>query len=128
MGGHDRSTPSICRVSRQSAIPQGFFKRLFEMSATARFKRLCALGVLNEAAIPAWCALRNTRAHGVQGSLKAIEEVVRARDAVIELLYELVFFAVGYAGPFIAYGSHNWPIKSYPDDVHPVSTDQVQTG
>lgn len=96
---------------------KGFFSSLLGLTTSHRFKRLASKGVVDGRLVQNWGTLRNTRGHGVKGGVKAPEEVVAAYDAIIGLLYQLVFYAVGYKGQYLAYGEYGWPTRQYPSEL-----------
>lgn len=93
---------------------RGLFNPLFRMSAEGRFNRLTQLGRVSPELVENWRALRHPSAHGGQGQLIEPTAMLRACWSVLELLYQLVFYAVGYEGRCVGYGERNWPDRVYP--------------
>jgi hypothetical protein len=93
---------------------RGFFKPLFDVSPSNRLTWLAERGALDTEVLPSRGKLRNTRAHGSKDGLRTPDEIVAACDAVLGLLYQLAFHAVGYSGTFTNYGKLGWPAERYP--------------
>jgi len=54
----------------------------------------------------AWDTLRNPRAHGTFLGSERMLEMSDLNDKVLQLLYHLVFLAIGYTGSYIDYADH----------------------
>ena len=39
-------------------------------------------------------------------------------NAVVTLMYQLIYGAIGYEGDYTDYGIRGWPLKRYPQDVN----------
>jgi hypothetical protein len=69
-------------------------------------------GIIDVELVDTWKRLRNRVAHGVADS--EFEELLYDCDTVGVLLYQLVFHAVGYAGPYSTFTRRGWGVAQYP--------------
>jgi len=61
-----------------------------------------------------WQRLRNPSTHAYQSSGIETPEFLELIQQCMVLFYHLIFYAIGYRGPYIDYGSRGWPLKKYP--------------
>lgn len=91
----------------------GGFGAMFQIRAVDKLEQLARKGLIDRTLIARWKELRNPSAHGSTSGL-GDEAAIYARDAVITLLYQIVFAAIGYRGPFSDYSRPGWPSREYP--------------
>lgn len=94
----------------------GFFSSLLGRGADRRLRYLLEIGAVSEPLIDTWRALRNRRTHGAYGDLKERVKMLAECDATLQLLYQIIFHAIGYHGHCFAYGERLRPIRLYPPE------------
>jgi hypothetical protein len=90
------------------------------MKTTRAKDRLLALqaeGIIRQADVKAWDAIRNRGAHARPPERKKMQEWVNNCYRVEVLINHLIFKSIGYAGPFTDYGTTGWPVAQYPSPV-----------
>jgi len=80
---------------------------------------LVRTGHIDKKYIEAWDALRNRHVHPRPKDLKQIQgvdyqEMVDRIHRAEVILWQLTFYLIGYEGPYIDYGTDNFPSKNYP--------------
>ena len=73
---------------------------------------LAKRGIVGAELVDIWKRLRNRVAHGVADS--EFEELLYDCDTVGVLLYQLVFHAIGYEGPYSTFTRKGWGAAQYP--------------
>jgi hypothetical protein len=83
---------------------------------------LAGAGAINKALIARWKSLRDASAHGKRGSTAEMAKTLYNRDATLVLLYQIIFWAIGYEGHFTDYSVVGWPARHYPKDLNDTSS------
>ena len=93
---------------------KGLMSMLRSNSAKNILHELVQRGAITDEQRKAWDKLRNASAHGYQSWSGSGDEFYKLVCEVEVLLYHLIFFVIGYEGPYTDYGSMGWPLRQYP--------------
>jgi hypothetical protein len=77
-------------------------------------KALVKKGVVTQTQSESWQALRNQSAHQYQSAGAKSERLRELLPHVQVLFYRLVFYVIGYRGPYTDYASLDWPTRTFP--------------
>lgn len=108
----------------------GLLQGMGSISAKDRMHSLVPSGAVQKGDIDAWSKIRNSMVHTRQVMAADLVDAKLQRQLdllfkVHRLLHSMIFHLVAYEGPFIDYGTRNFPIASYPfepaDDQPPAS-------
>ncbi len=114
---------AVLRASAGLELSPGLRRRIVQafsavgfVSASRVLKRLVAEGALDPHLMTVWERLRPAAAHAdrealAQGGLEQLNADCRA---VVTLLYQLMFHAIGYEGTFTDFSARGWPPAVYP--------------
>lgn len=86
--------------------------------AIDRLRSLQSRGLVTPGYVDAWKKLRNSSAHGDKLDLRNLNLMLGRCNAVVTLMYQLIYGAIGYEGDYTDYGIRGWPLKRYPQDVN----------
>lgn len=94
-----------------------------------RLRPLVDSGHIEKEYLKTWQALRNKGVHPGKVDLEAIEPssvqlTIDKINQVTTLMYQTVFYLVGYEGKFTDYGVRDFPIKNYPLNRRELEPDQ----
>lgn len=92
----------------------GAISQLLQVRAGDTLRELVRVGAITEEQSRAWQRLRNTSTHSYQTGSVPPDEFRRLLFQIQVLFYHLIFYLVGYKGPYIDYGSSGWPTREYP--------------
>jgi hypothetical protein len=97
----------------------GMLGGLSQLRARDRMFSLVETGHITKDYLDAWTALRNTNVHPKQIDPEQmdpndLQEMLDRINMVTTLMYEIVFYLIGYSGPHTDYGQHGWPPREYP--------------
>ena len=87
--------------------------------AKDKLHALAKTGHVTEAYIRSWGKLRNRQVHPQSSDLKrpdvgTNQQILDLIHQVEVLLFQIVFYLVGYEGPFTDYGANRFPTVQYP--------------
>lgn len=82
-------------------------------SARKQLKYLQKLGVTQKKHIDAWYKHRNIAAHSDSLEEINIQTLATEHDAILVLMYHLIFYLIGYEGTYTDYSELGWPEKIY---------------
>jgi hypothetical protein len=110
--GHDQYVGYAQRV-------EGLLSMMGKPTVKQRLEHLAASGHIDVAFGKAWNDLRNSRAHPKVEDLNNLssdhnQKVFDLIGQVTSLMYQIVFHLIGYEGPYMDYGIHNYPTRQYP--------------
>ena len=94
---------------------RGLISTLNQPRALDIMRELERLGAITDGQYRAWQKLRNPSAHSYQSSNIPTRELIDLLEENRVLFYHLIFFAIGYKGPYVDYTTPDWPLKRYPD-------------
>lgn len=97
----------------------GLLGSLKSLRVQDRLMPLAQSGHITEEYLKAWTRLRNRHVHPRDIDLKEMQtgDVQRLFDLINKvtvLMYQVVFYLIGYNGRFTDYGTHGYPTKDYP--------------
>ena len=107
---------------------QSVLGSLVEPRAIDRLRALASDGSISENLIEAWRTLRNRSVHADPVQSEELEELLNLCDRVTVLMYQIIFRAIGYTGPYTDYTTMGWPVREYPKDNSLVGGDHVGLG
>jgi hypothetical protein len=97
------------------ARARGAVAQLRERRAGDVMRALAKKGAVTKEQYDAWQKLRNRSAHRYQlHSATSPDELRQLLPQVVVLFYHLIFYAIGYKGPYTDYSSTDWPVREYP--------------
>jgi hypothetical protein len=111
------SHPDFYNLAQRVA---GALDILFHYRIQDRLKLLIDSGDIDGADVKAWAKLRNKQAHPKKVDLRDMavtdyhQRMLELINRTTVLMYHIIFYLVGYQGPFIDYGSPGYPLKDYP--------------
>ncbi|MBC1235567.1 hypothetical protein [Nostoc sp. 2RC] len=79
-----------------------------------KMKALEKAGAITNTQAKAWQNLRNTSAHSYQAHNSKNSKFVKSIFQINVLFYHLIFYAIGYQGPYMDVSEIGFPIKQYP--------------
>jgi len=79
-----------------------------------KMKALMKVGAITKKQWDAWKNLRNKSAHSYQAHNSKNSRFVKSIFQINVLFYHLIFYAIGYEGPYMDVGELDFPIKQYP--------------
>jgi len=88
--------------------------QLCSVRAVDRLYALAENGSVQQPLVEAWKALRNPTAHAEIPDTAENQRFVDHVMAATVLLYQLVFSAIGYTGPYSDYATRGFPVSTYP--------------
>lgn len=77
-------------------------------------KALEKAGAITKPQAKAWQTLRNKSAHSYQMHNSKNSKFVELIFQINVLFYHLIFYAIGYKGPYMDVSEIGFPIKQYP--------------
>lgn len=89
----------------------GSLHTIIKPNASNRLSELIDIGVIVKSHKDAWNDLRNKAAHGSGLNDVPTQQLINLSNVVLELLYKLIFFKIGYQGKYTAYSVSGWPIE-----------------
>jgi hypothetical protein len=92
----------------------GSVGQLMQPRALDRMRGLAAKGAITDGQWKAWQRLRNPSAHSYLSPSMPTTEFIKLIQKVEVLFYHLVFYAIGYKGPYMDFASPGWPLRDYP--------------
>jgi hypothetical protein len=93
----------------------GLIGNLKHVSPQDRMQLLVADGNIFQNHVDVWKKLRTRKAHALDDpSSPEMQELLRAIDSLIVLVYHLVFHAIGYEGVYFDYSTLGYPPRLYP--------------
>jgi hypothetical protein len=93
---------------------RGLAANLTEIRAADRLQALARAGAINPEYIRAWKRLRNVNAHAFQSGELGSKQIELIETCTV-LLYQVIFYAIGYKGVYTDYATPGWPLRTYPD-------------
>lgn len=84
--------------------------------AMDKMRALTDKGAITKDQYEAWRKLRNPSAHSYLSSGLPTPKMVELLQKCEVLFYHLVFYSIGYRGPYIDYATPGWPLRSYPEN------------
>lgn len=94
----------------------GMISNLHSTRAIDRMRALAEKGAISEQQHKSWNKLRNPTTHSYLTSGMPTNKMLRLLQECDVLFYHLVFYAIGYKGPYTDYATPGWPLKRYPGD------------
>lgn len=79
-----------------------------------KMKALMKAGAITKKQWDAWKNLRNKSAHSYQAHNSKNSKFVKSIFQINVLFYHLIFYAIGYEGPYMDVSEIGFPIKQYP--------------
>jgi hypothetical protein len=115
----DAAKPAIERLDIDERVHSSISRSLKNAAAPKpqeTMRRLKEQGVLADAHVKAWKALRNTGAHGalLEDDEPRLQQHFDRFFCCLDLFYRLMFTAIGYWGGFIDYSSRGWLPSMFP--------------
>jgi hypothetical protein len=92
----------------------GLIGMLTQPRAQDRLRFLASAGWIDRDLIAAWQGLRNRTAHGSTPGFRVPQAFLDQCSQVTDLLYQLVFCAIGYEGMYILRTPGAWRPRTYP--------------
>lgn len=97
----------------------GMVAGLSQERPTDKLYALARTGHVTEAYIKAWTRLRNKHVHPRPADLRKpdasyYQEMLQLIHQVETLIFEVVFYLIGYVGPYTDYGKKGYPKGQYP--------------
>lgn len=93
----------------------GLTAGLTQIRAIDRLQALAAAGAINPDHVRAWKRLRNVNAHTFQSGELGANQIDLIKQCTV-LLYQIIFYAIGYKGVYTDYATSGWPLRTYPGD------------
>ncbi len=93
---------------------QGSIKALLQSRVGDKMKALEKAGAITKAQSKAWQNLRNKSAHSFQAHNSKNSKFVELIFQINVLFYHLIFYAIGYKGPYMDVSVLGFQIKQYP--------------
>ncbi len=90
--------------------------------ASDRLYRLSENGTVQKTLVEAWKALRDPMAHAELPDAAEHQRFVDNLMSATVLLHQLIFSAIGYAGPYSDYSTPGFPVVAYPPSTQESST------
>jgi len=82
--------------------------------AVDKMRALAKKGAIAEEQWKAWQTLRNANVHAFQATNLGTAKFSALIASGRVLLYQLIFHAIGYRGPYLDFSTPGWPVKQYP--------------
>jgi hypothetical protein len=97
----------------------GAITNMKQVSARDRMQILIESGHVSDIHAKAWTKVRNTHVHPRRRNLMQMQpedyqELVDRIYKVIVLMYQIIFYLIGYVGRYTDYSTRDWPEKDYP--------------
>ncbi len=92
----------------------GSMGQLKQARAGDKMRALVRVGAITEEQSKAWQKLRNASTHSYQTNSLSSDEFRKLLSQVEVLFYHLIFYTIGYRGPYVDFSSPGWPLKHYP--------------
>jgi hypothetical protein len=89
-----------------------------------RLRPLIEQGYADPAYLRAWSELRNKHVHPGELDLGDMtitdyhQKLLGLINKTTVLMYQIIFYIIGYKGKFIDYGAPDYPYKEYPSGAH----------
>jgi hypothetical protein len=93
---------------------KGSVNALFQPRVGDKMKALVEAGAITSMQWKAWQKLRNTNAHSYQTHNLKHSEFIELIFQINVLFYHLIFYSIGYKGPYMDVSVLGFPIKQYP--------------
>lgn len=93
---------------------KGSINAMFQPRVGDKMKALEKAGAITKAQAKAWQKLRNKSTHSYQTHNSKNSEFVELIFQMNVLFYHLIFYAIGYKGPYMDVSERGFPIKQYP--------------
>lgn len=93
---------------------KGSVNALLQPRVGDKMKALEKVGAITKAQTKAWQNLRNKSAHSYQTHNSKNSKFVERIFQINVLFYHLIFYAIGYKGPYMDVSETGFPIKQYP--------------
>ncbi len=92
----------------------GMISNFGSSSASDKMRELVNRKAITEDQFKAWKKLRNPTAHSyLQTGIPTIEMVDLLQSCEV-LFFHLIFYSIGYEGPYLDFSTTGWPLKKYP--------------
>jgi hypothetical protein len=76
--------------------------------------RLATDKAVDKSHVAAWSKLRNSAAHAADIGSSKYQKLLDRISASTVLLYQMIFYAIGYQGPFTDWSAYGHPARDYP--------------
>lgn len=92
---------------------EGLFGMLHQLSTRQRLEILCEQGVVTIDQISAWKQIRNKVAHGEPIASIPFQQLLNWVNAILVMLYRMIFYEIGYRGGYLDYSEIGFPEKTF---------------